>query len=150
MLDWKTRWMRRQSIIRLQLLSGLKPGMPEYLEHAKYLMPLEIPLGQVKDEGPMVFWRPGEESNGSFLVLGASGSGKTESLKTIGKHIAEQAIPVFVIDFHGDVIFPGINTVQLSASTTCVIGINPLELDTHDAMLTGLSERDQQLRMSWL
>lgn len=127
--------------MQLQILTGVKPGEPEYLAYAKGLMPLEVPLGFPKDDGPLVFWRPGQESNGFFLVLGASGSGKTETLKTIGKHIAEQAIPVFVLDFHGDVIFPGTNTVLLSAGTTSIIGINPLELDTHDAMQTGLYEQ---------
>lgn len=127
--------------MQFQIVSGLKPGNPEYLKYAKRLMPLEILLGYPKDDGPWVFWRPGQESNGFFLVLGASGSGKTETLKAIGSRVAEQAIPVLVLDFHGDVTFPGVNTVLLSSGIQSTIGINPLELDSFDADQVGLYEQ---------
>lgn len=103
-------------------------------------MPLAIPLGSQPDYNG-VFWLPGQENNGTFLVLGASGSGKTETLKTIGAGITRQAIPVFVLDFHGDVIFPGANTVLLSSGTQSHLGVNPLELDSYDAEQVGLYEQ---------
>lgn len=134
-------WKRRKQILFVQCALGIKPGMPEYFDYAKSLMPLEIPLGTATEEDRKICWEPGLESNGIFLVLGASGSGKTETLKRLGYHIAEEAIPVLVIDFHGDVIFPGINSVLLSGSMNSFIGVNPLELDSCSAMETGLYEQ---------
>jgi hypothetical protein len=135
---WQDRCWK---IMKIKVTSGLKPGDPEYLRYAKRLMPLEVLLGYPKDDGPRVIWRPGQESNGFFLVLGASGSGKTETLKAICSRIAEQAIPVLVFDFHGDVICRGLNTVLLSSGIQSTIGINPLELDSFDADQVGLYEQ---------
>jgi hypothetical protein len=141
MRPWQESWKRRKQILFVQCVLEVKPGMPEYFDYAKSLMPLELPLGIATEEERHICWEPGRESNGTFLVLGASGSGKTETLKKLGKHIAEEAIPVLVIDFHGDVIFPGINSVLLSGSMTSFLGINPLELDSCAAMQTGLYEQ---------
>lgn len=132
---------RRCYILRIKAFGATQPGMPDYFHHVRGLMPLEILLGQQGDCAPLVYWRPGREINGTFLVLGASGSGKTETLKRIGKEIAEHAIPVIVLDFHGDVSFPGVNTVLLSSGSFSTIGINPLELDCHDDGFVGLYEQ---------
>lgn len=107
----------------------VRPGNPEYLKFARALAPLEVPLGQDRHTGDNVIWMPGNESNGFLMVLGASGSGKTETLKTVGHAIAAHAIPILVLDFHGDVIFPGLNSVLISSGTASTVGINPMELD---------------------
>ena len=91
---------------------------------------LEIPLGVEVNTGQAVNWLPGRQSNGFFLVLGASGSGKTETLKVLGKGVSDFGIPVLILDFHGDVTFPGLRSVLMSSGTSSVIGINPMELDS--------------------
>jgi DNA helicase HerA-like ATPase len=124
----------------LKKFEGFGPGHPEYMRYARHLMPLEVLLGH-DGERDMVSWVPGQECNGMFLVLGASGSGKTESLKLIGHEIARHGIPLLVLDFHGDVNFTGVNTVLLSSGTQSISGINPLELDTYDSEQVGLYEQ---------
>ncbi len=107
---------------------------------------LEIPLGVEVNTGQAVNWLPGRQSNGFFLVLGASGSGKTETLKVLGKGISDFGIPVLILDFHGDVTFPGLRSVLMSSGTSSVIGINPMELDSKSAEETGLYDQRKVLR----
>lgn len=107
---------------------------------------LEIPLGEELNTKAPVSWAPGRQSNGFFLVLGASGSGKTESLKVLGTGVANFGVPVLVLDFHGDVVFPGLKSVLMSSGTSSVIGINPMELDSKSAEETGLYDQRKVLR----
>ena len=88
-------------------------------------------------------WLPGKQSNGFFLILGASGSGKTETLKVLGKGISEFGTPVLVLDFHGDVKFPGLESVLLSSGTSSTVGLNPMELDSHSvgSLHEGIGQR---------
>ena len=107
---------------------------------------LEIGLGlEVNSKQPLA-WAPGKQSNGFFLVLGASGSGKTETLKVIGKGIEDFGVPVLVLDFHGDVKFPGLESILLSSGTSSTIGLNPMELDSHSAEETGLYDQRKVIR----
>ena len=115
-------------------------------ETTQVVKTLEIPLGvEVNSQAP-VTWTPGKQSNGFILVLGASGSGKTEALKVIGNGVAHYGVPVLVLDFHGDVIFPGLRSVLMSSGTSSVIGINPMELDSKSAEETGLYDQRKTLR----
>jgi hypothetical protein len=115
-------------------------------ETTQVVKTLEIPLGvEVNSQAP-VSWTPGKQSNGFILVLGASGSGKTEALKVIGNGVAHYGVPVLVLDFHGDVIFPGLRSVLMSSGTSSVIGINPMELDSKSAEETGLYDQRKTLR----
>jgi hypothetical protein len=91
-------------------------------------------------------WQPGGQSNGFLLVLGASGSGKTESLKTIGAGIHRYGVPVLVLDFHGDVMLNGVASTLLSAGPASTLGLNPLELDVHGAQESGLYDQRVALR----
>jgi hypothetical protein len=107
---------------------------------------LEIPLGEeLTVKGP-VSWAPGRQTNGFFLVLGSSGSGKTETLKVLGKGIADYGVPVLVLDFHGDVKFPGLRSVLLSSGTASSMGVNPMELDSQSAEETGLYDQRKVIR----
>lgn len=96
---------------------------------------LPVPIG----DG--VTWQPGAQSNGFMLVLGASGSGKTESLKTIGTAIHRYGTPILVLDFHGDVILPGVPSTVLSSAPGAIVGLNPLEVDVGSARENGLYDQ---------
>lgn len=108
--------------------------------------PLEIRLGDELNTKQPVVWAPGKQSNGFFLILGASGSGKTEALKVLGKGIADYGVPVLVLDFHGDVQFPGLKSVLLSSGTASTTGVNPMELDSQSAEETGLYDQRKVIR----
>ena len=107
---------------------------------------LEIQLGEEFNTKGLVNWAPGRQSNGFFLILGASGSGKTETLKVLGKGVADYGIPVLVFDFHGDVTFPGLKSVLMSSGTSSTVGINPMELDSQSAEETGLYDQRKVIR----
>lgn len=107
---------------------------------------LEVSLGQETNTKHPVSWAPGKQSNGFFLTLGASGSGKTETLKVLGRGIADYGVPVLVLDFHGDVKFPGLRSVLLSSGTSSTIGVNPMELDSQSAEETGLYDQRKVIR----
>jgi hypothetical protein len=107
---------------------------------------LTVPIGTEHAASTAVIWKPGRQSNGFFLILGASGSGKTETLKVLGSAIAEAGIPVLVFDFHGDVILPNIQSVLLSSGSASTLGINPMELDATSAEESGLYDQRAALR----
>ena len=107
---------------------------------------LVVPIGTEHAAGNAVTWKPGQQSNGFFLILGASGSGKTETLKVLGTSIAETGIPVLVFDFHGDVILPGVASVLLSSGSASTLGLNPMELDISSAEESGLYDQRAALR----
>lgn len=121
------------------------PGHPTYLDNAKSFCPLEVPLGHTKQSRDELLWVPSLEDNGHFVILGASGSGKTEALKAIGRGIADDAFPVLVLDFHGDVVFPGINSCVLSSGIDSTVGINPMELDWCGNALRGFYDQRHAL-----
>lgn len=108
--------------------------------------PLKITLGEELNTKAPVIWAPGKQTNGFFLVLGASGSGKTETLKVLGKGVADYGVPVLVLDFHGDVIFPNLKSLLMSSGTSSILGINPMELDSKSAEETGLYDQRKVLR----
>lgn len=107
---------------------------------------LSVRLGHEHSSSAGVDWVPGKQSNGFFLILGASGSGKTESLKVIGSPISRAGVPVLVLDFHGDVILPGVPSVLLSSGSASTLGLNPLELDITSAEESGLYDQRASLR----
>ena len=82
---------------------------------------LKIYLG--KDEsGNPVHWIPKKEKNPHFMVVGTSGSGKTETLKAVAHELHENKIPSLIIDFHQD--FEEVPGYVMDFSN---ITINPLE-----------------------
>src|SRR3989338_10760600 len=58
-------------------------------------MMLEIFLG-TNERGEEVSWKPKEEKNPHFLVVGTSGSGKTETLRAIVHEFSKIKIPVMI------------------------------------------------------
>lgn len=128
-----------------RVATDLEPGHPDYLAISRFYSPLRITLGKNFDGGDGVDWIPANEGNGFFLVLGSSGSGKTETLKSIGRNVAWCGYPVLVLDFHGDVQFPGINSVLLSSGTASHTGVNPMDLDCFLDDRVGLYEQRARL-----
>jgi hypothetical protein len=92
---------------------------------------LRIPLGKDAN-GEQIDWIPCLETNGFFVAFGASGSGKTESLKAIAAEIDNYGIPTLIIDFHGDIETDRAESIILSHAPALPYGINPLELDSLD------------------
>lgn len=84
------------------------------------------------DQEQQIAWVPSEHSNGFFMCLGASGSGKTETLKVLGSDIHRFGVPVLVVDFHGDVTIEGVTNYVLSHGPASKFGINPMELASKD------------------
>ncbi len=60
----------------------------------------KIYLGKAADGD--VFWIPKKEKNPHFMVVGTSGSGKTETLKAVIYELHKNGIPCLIIDFHQD------------------------------------------------
>ena len=56
-------------------------------------------------------WSPGRLSNGHMIILGGSGAGKTETVRCIALELAAQALPVIMIDFHGDMA-PNVDDIR--------------------------------------
>ena len=89
---------------------------------------LDIFLGHAPD-GRRVNWSPGRLNNGHMIILGGSGAGKTETVRCIALELAAQALPVIMIDFHGDM---APDTGDIRAYKIREGGeyyFNPLELD---------------------
>lgn len=93
---------------------------------------VEILLGHERPSARPALWQPGRQSNGFFLILGASGSGKTETLKVLTDGVCRAGVPVLLFDFHGDVKVEGFRSELLSHGPSSRIGLNPLELDATD------------------
>lgn len=107
---------------------------------------LTVPLGAEHGNSRPVVWSPGRQSNGFLLVLGASGSGKTETLKVLGSSIHHFGVPVLTFDFHGDVKFPGTESILLSSGSASTKGLNPMEIDARSAEESGLYDQRASLR----
>jgi len=79
--------------------------------------------------GDAVYWHPSDLRNGHMVILGTSGSGKTQTLKAIAHSLPNlfSQIKIILIDFHGDLNLPGEVCYPLNAEST--YGLNPLKLD---------------------
>lgn len=93
---------------------------------------LSILLGVARRDSTPQHWEVAKQPNGFFLILGASGSGKTETLKVIASEIHTFGVPCLIFDFHGDVVLEGAEDYTLSHGPVCTHGINPMELDSTD------------------
>lgn len=93
---------------------------------------LSIIIGKAKRDSSIVSWDVGQQPNGFLMILGASGSGKTETLKAITKQIHDYGVPCLIFDFHGDIVIPGPTDCLLSHGSGSDFGINPMELDSTD------------------
>jgi energy-coupling factor transporter ATP-binding protein EcfA2 len=79
--------------------------------------------------GDKCYWNPAALSNGHIVVIGASGSGKTQTLKAIAYSMRQTypEIQVFCVDFHGDQQIEGETCYPLHMASS--YGINPLVIN---------------------
>ncbi len=89
---------------------------------------LDIFLGHAPD-GRQVDWSPGQLNNGHMIILGGSGAGKTETIRCIASELAAQAMPVVLIDFHGDMAASNGDIRSYKIREGGQYYFNPLELD---------------------
>lgn len=100
----------------------LKPTQPKHL-----LVKTGISTGIVL--GDDIVWNPTLLPNSHVVLIGASGSGKTQTLKAIAYELPKlfPQLRVVVIDFHGDQQLPGEVCYPLNMESN--YGVNPLTLD---------------------
>ncbi len=79
--------------------------------------------------GDKVYWNPAKLRNGHAVILGTSGSGKTQTLKAIAHELPSlfPDIKIVVADFHGDLELP--NEVCYALDAESPYGLNPLVID---------------------
>lgn len=79
--------------------------------------------------GDKVYWNPTTLPNGHIAIIGASGSGKTQTLKAIAYELTRfiSSVRCILIDFHGDQQLPGEVCYPLNMESP--YGINPLVVD---------------------
>ena len=82
--------------------------------------------------GDNVIWNPVNLPNGHVVLIGASGSGKTQTLKALAYEIPKffEGVRIILIDFHGDLELPTETCYPLNMESA--YGINPkiVDLDT--------------------
>lgn len=73
-----------------------------------------------------IVWDSNRAMTRHFLIVGASGTGKTHTLRNIVSQMQKQSqgIKIHVMDFHGDIEINNSSTVKFSATTE--YGFNPL------------------------
>jgi len=98
---------------------------------------LDIFLGHAQD-GRRVNWSPGQLNNGHMIILGGSGAGKTETIRCIASELAAQAMPVVLIDFHGDMAATSGDIRSYKIREGGQYYFNPLELDPGTDEITPL------------
>jgi len=79
--------------------------------------------------GDNVVWNPSVLPNGHVVLIGASGSGKTQTLKALAYELPKlfPEINIIFIDFQGDLDLPG--EVYYPLDMESPHGINPLTID---------------------
>jgi type IV secretory pathway VirB4 component len=78
--------------------------------------------------GGETYWNPELLANPHGLIIGNSGAGKTQCIKSIAYEVSNIFnSDIFIIDFHGDQQIPGEKLYSIGLSTAC--GINPFIFD---------------------
>ena len=83
---------------------------------------MKILLGKNVIDKPF-YWEVEKEKNPHLIVLGTSGSGKTETLKSIIYELNKNKVPSLIIDFHNEFSNLATNLLNLRE-----VSINPLEV----------------------
>lgn len=83
---------------------------------------MKVLLGKNVIDKPF-YWEVDKEKNPHLVVLGTSGSGKTETLKVIIHELTKNKVPSLVIDFHNEFSNVAANVLNLRE-----VSINPFEV----------------------
>lgn len=115
---------------------GVIPGSADFFRVSGEFMPLEIELGTNVETGEKVVLRAPDQINPHTEIVGASGSGKTDTLRVIVGEVVRSGVPVLVLDLHGDIDVDHVSTAVISSGFGSTVGINPLSIegvnpDTH-------------------
>ena len=92
--------------------------------------PACIRLGSLVGSGKLATWCPPLLSNGHLVLVGGSGAGKTTALRHITSQLRAAGLPVFILDFHGDIAPVG-STERLYRFEYAAnaVFVNPFHLD---------------------
>jgi hypothetical protein len=108
--------------------------MPKPLPAQVFKAPQPKSANQTKSKagiilGDNVVWNPTKLPNGHAVVIGASGSGKSQTLKAIAWELPKQftEVKIIIVDFHGDLELPNETCYPLDMESP--YGINPLVVD---------------------
>ena len=102
----------------------LRPPTPK--SGVAKVLPIELKRSVLL--GDNIFWDLGKVPNPHMVILGTSGSGKTQTLKAIVAELFHSSpSQSIVLDFHGDQGLPGETYYSLNMSSTH--GINPLRIN---------------------
>ncbi len=92
--------------------------------------PTCLRLGSIAGSGKPALWCPPLLSNGHLVLIGGSGAGKTTALRHITAQLRAAGLPVFILDFHGDITPVGrterLYRFEYAANS---VFVNPFHLD---------------------
>ncbi len=85
---------------------------------------ISILLGENAISGLDLEWKPSDEKNPHMLVVGTTGSGKTETLRALVYELKKNGIPCLILDYHNE--YSEVTDLQINVREG--VTINPLEL----------------------
>jgi Cdc6-like AAA superfamily ATPase len=119
-------------------LLATKEGSEETVNKSGETIGLEVLLGNRTDTGQSVFWSPTKVTpkrlaNQHILIVGKSGSGKTQTIYALVYELSRNGIPSLLLDFHGEYCDSNSARFRESVNATVLdaahgIPINPLTI----------------------
>jgi len=107
---------------------------------------LEIPLARDIQNHDLIVWKPEKLMNGITLITGGSGSGKSETLRSLAAELNHKNIPLVVFDLHGDLDLE-LETISLDYRGNH--SINPLQLTSYSEIDGGPIPKINELMLQF-